>query len=234
MIYLTVCDDDLTDLLRTGNLLSETSRMLGLDTLIQSFSALDHLLHAIREDHLRTDMLFLDIEFGEENSLMAAKEIAELLPNCQIVFLTNYMSYALDVYEVPHLYFAVKEEFPQRVASIFRMFFSSEERIALTMGGTTDILSLREIYCVERIRRSSLIMTASGVQRTTIVFEELADRVRAPYMVRCHNSYLVNLQHVVRYRADAFVLTNGTSVPISRTYQKRVREQFRQWQEVWV
>ena len=87
---------------------------------------------------------------------------------------------------------------------------------------------------MERGRRSSLITTEKGVRRTTISFELLLDRIRAPFMIRCHNSYLVNLKYVSQYRADSFVLTSGITVPISRTYQKRVREQFRTWQEVWL
>jgi len=236
MIYLSVCDDTKADAEWAENLLAETSRELGLDVEIHSFLSLEELLHAVKEEKQPIDMLFLDIEFGEENSLAAAGEIAALLPRCRIVFLTHYLSYALDVYEIPHLYFAVKEEFPQRIRKIFQAYFGSEreEKLPVTFGGKTEIIPLREILYIERSRRSCSIFTDSGTYKTAVYFEDLADKIKAPYMVRCHNSFVVNLQYVRQYSAEAFVLVNGTTVPISRMWRQKVRDRFQSWQEIWI
>ena len=43
---------------------------------------------------------------------------------------------------------------------------------------------------------------------------------------RCHQSFYVNMQHVVSMNPDSFTLSNGQPIFISRTYKKAAKEQF--------
>nr|WP_275960623.1 LytTR family DNA-binding domain-containing protein [Pseudoflavonifractor capillosus] len=43
---------------------------------------------------------------------------------------------------------------------------------------------------------------------------------------RCHNSFLVNMAHIVQITRKAASLDNGTSVPVSRGYYETARSQF--------
>ena len=42
--------------------------------------------------------------------------------------------------------------------------------------------------------------------------------------LRCHKSFLVNLEKVVRFSKEQIVLEDGTNIPISRSYAKNVRQ----------
>lgn len=43
-------------------------------------------------------------------------------------------------------------------------------------------------------------------------------------LIRCHNSYLVNMDHVRRLEKQDFFLDNGKKVPVSRKYLKQCQE----------
>ncbi len=236
MRHLGICDDDTVYLEKAAELIEAQAASFGLEITLHRFSDLTALLQAAEAGEYRLDMLFLDIEFGEMSSFETAKRLSELQPRCYIVFLTNHLSYVMDSYEIPHLYYVIKDEFPVRLEKIFHMYFDKEEhsRIRVSLGGETEFLEIPDIFAVERLRRGSLLHLNDSECRTSLLFDEVKDQMRVPYIIRCHNSFLVNLQHVQKYRINLFVLTNGTEIPISRAYQQPVRELFKKWQEVWI
>lgn len=56
-------------------------------------------------------IMFMDIEMSDENGIDLAMEVNRKWPKCQVVYLTNYWSYAMEVYETRHVYYIVKEKF---------------------------------------------------------------------------------------------------------------------------
>lgn len=44
--------------------------------------------------------------------------------------------------------------------------------------------------------------------------------------LQCHKSYLVNMERVKRYCGDSFLMGNETTIPISQSRRKIVRQQF--------
>ena len=53
---------------------------------------------------------------------------------------------------------------------------------------------------------------------------ELEQRLPADRFLRCHKSYLVNMDHVKRMEKTSFIMADGRRIPIGRTYQKTCRE----------
>ena len=236
MIYLGICDDDKEYLDHAAEFLLSQAGEWRAEATVSAFTTLEELMGAAEDPAFRMDMLFLDIEFQEGNSLEAAKEFSSKHPRCHIVFLTNYLSYALDVYEIPHLYYVVKEEFPERIRKIFSAYFRDERnsRLTVSVGSTVHVIPLKDIFYIERMRLSSRIVTGEENLRATDLFETLTDKIQAPYMVRCHNSFMVNLRNMSSYRSDSFVMKDGTEIPVSRRYRDICLERFLKWQEVWI
>ena len=81
----------------------------------------------------------------------------------------------------------------------------------------------------------SMIMEAMENHRVKIGLEdggevfqygllELEQRLPADRFLRCHKSYLVNMDHVKRMEKTSFIMDDGRRIPIGRTYQKICRE----------
>jgi len=235
MIHIAVCDDDLQYLDQAERLIREAANRYGLDIQIRKLSSLTELMHAAEDKDMIMDLLFLDIEFENENSFEYAARFTKEHPRCQLVFLTNHLTYASDAYEVRHLYFVIKDEFEERIEKILKAFFTNEDlRIPVRTASGAAIYCPGDIYAVERQRRGSSILTKADSDRTNVRFEELCQKLDFPFMVRCHNSFIVNLQHVKQYHTNSFILSDETEIPISRSYQQAVREKVRSWHEIWV
>ena len=97
------------------------------------------------------------------------------------------------------------------------------------------VLEIKNLIYVERDKRNSTLVCNDGENIVTphdlLVLQELVAR---DDFVRCHNSYMVNLNYVKELRRNEFVLKNGKEIPISRRYLEEVRRRLKLWVEsVW-
>ena len=72
------------------------------------------------------DMLFMDIVLENEegkNGIDIVTAVNKKWKDCQIVYLTNYLFYATEVYHTEHVFFALKEQFEERIGGFSEKCF---------------------------------------------------------------------------------------------------------------
>ena len=187
----------------------------------------------------RYDAVFMDIEFKEGPlGIDAAVRINADAPHCQIVFLTNYLHYSLDVYRANHAWFVLKSQLEQRLPEVFEKlsFVDGVRRAAIAIkpvgeGGVVNI-SCNDIRYAERINRITRLFMCDGAKydvREKI--SELADRLPEAWFGRCHNSYIVHFGYVRTLHVSDLVLDDGTHIPVSRSRSKQFRSKYLLWAE---
>ena len=97
------------------------------------------------------------------------------------------------------------------------------------IGGKNCRRRREDILYFERKGRETGIHTCWGVYAVWDKLQTLMERLPILDFVRCHNSYIVNLLSVREMRDNEFIMTEGSSVPISRRYAKTVKEAFVRW-----
>ena len=55
---------------------------------------------------------------------------------------------------------------------------------------------------------------------------ELEKDLNPQSFIRCHNSYIVNINYIAKLYREHVILKNDKSIPISRKYSKKIRERF--------
>ena len=168
------------------------------------------------------DCVFLDIVTDDDNprGIETGRKINERWPYCQIVYLTDYIMYASDVYRTRHTYFVTKQDFTRKVDEVFAIIEESHRN-------RNRRISFRTVD-----RRTISLYTKDIQQQEYVITESLADLQRnelGSMFCRCHNSFMVNLAYVRELDGDSFVLRNNMRIPISRRYKQEAREQFYTW-----
>ena len=184
------------------------------------------------------DVLFMDIvlenEDEEKNGIDLVSSVNKKWRDCQIVYLTNYLFYATEVYHTEHVFFALKEQFEERIGEIFGKVFHqlSQTREKLTfsvIGGKEVSLVPADILCFERSGRTTNIITVYGTYTIWDKLSVIIERLPKLDFVRCHNSYIVYLPAVREMLADVFLMDDGREVMISRSYRKIAKAAFMKW-----
>ena len=234
MLRVLICDDETAYLKEATSVLEGFFADHGLAATVETCPAVAELKKRFEETD-KPDLCFLDIEMGEQNGIEAAKELNLLCPSCDIAFLTNYISYATDAYETEHFYYVLKEELADRIGSIMKRYFKENDRIVVKSGRKEWIFDQGDIIYIERGRRFCLIKTTDGnTRKISASFGDVADMLKGPDYLRCHNSYIIDLRNMRSYRTEAFVMKDGTEIPISRRYREICSERFLQWQKIWL
>ena len=183
------------------------------------------------------DMLFMDIVLEnneEKNGIDLVAMVNKKWKDCQIIYLTNYLFYATEVYHTEHVFFVLKEQFEERIGEIFSKAFhqlsqTREKLVYSVIGGKEVSLAPADILYFERSGRTTNIITVYGTYPIWDKLSALTERLPKLDFVRCHNSYIVYLPAVREMLADVFLMDDGREVMISRSYRKIVKDAFMKW-----
>lgn len=197
-------------------------------TTLASEKALCELLGAGQEP----DVLLTDIRLGDHDTT-GIDIVRRLFPegcSTQVIYVTGYVEYCTDVYETAHMYFLTKpikqEEMDRALArAVCNLEARSLKSIVVKFGRESVALPTEDIAFIESRRRKLEIHTLHEVHETYGTVAEILDRLPEEF-VRCHKSFIVNLNQVVRLNGSEFVLKTGEVVPISQRCRQKARERF--------
>lgn len=177
------------------------------------------------------DICLLDINM-DQNGIDIAKRIIQISPRCQIIFITNYLEYAPNVYDAEHVYFILKSEFEYRISlaiekAVRRIEAHSHHKVVLAMGKHQRVICQSDILYIELCKHKTRVVCSTDefltYQRPIAIF----DGNRIPF-VQCHRSYFVNPSWVESIEKSLITLRNGAAIPMSRTYAGRAMRELTQ------
>ena len=174
----------------------------------------------------------MDIELGA-GSLTGIDVVRELVDpgrEMQVIYITGYIEYCQRVYETNHSYFLVKpvdrQLFDLAMDKALKALAAPSGRFLKVQVGRTIIpLQPKMISCVESVRRKVRFYTMGEVVEAYASLTAVAAKLPDTF-IRCHGSYLVNMEHIEEMRKDCIVLRSSKVVPISQPRHKATREAF--------
>ena len=170
------------------------------------------------------DMLFMDIVLENEegkNGIDIVTAVNKKWKDCQIVYLTNYLFYATEVYHT---------EIGGIFGKVFHQLAQTREKLVYSViGGKEVSLAPADILYFERSGRITNIITVYGTYSIWDKLSVLTEGLPTLDFVRCHNSYIVYLPAVREMLPDVFLMNDGREVTISRSYRKIAKAAFMKW-----
>lgn len=178
------------------------------------------------------DILVTDIVFGgEENAIDVVARLSSQGFAMQVIYVTGYIDYCTSVYRTRHAYFLTKP-FDQRDfdSAISRCLdnLADEEKsrpLVLTSQGRVVCVFPDDIDYIESDRRKVIVHAGERVVESYASLSEIAEKVPVSF-VRCHKSYLVNMDRIAELVGGEAVMRSGARVPVSQRYRRAMRDKF--------
>lgn len=199
---------------------------------INSFYKGNDLYNSIQEamkDKEPYDIVIMDIDLPDGNGIKFSKQINVFSPHTIIIYMTSYEDYVSDVYDTEHIYFILKKDYQKylpHALSLANEALNKQRRASLKIFWNKEEYNIlqKDIFYMERKLRTTFIVTPTHIYPTSEKLEDLLKRLGETFAIS-HRSFIVNLKMVQEITKDSALLVDGTSIPISRSYYKALKDQ---------
>lgn len=236
MINIAVCDDDKKELTIINNFLKEFSaryndREFKIDIYNSSFDLSEELQRG-----KSYDLYLLDIIMPDIDGIKLGEEIRQGQEDAFIIYLTTSEEFALEAYQVMAFNYLLKPLDKQIFNNILHKAIAkidndNKKRITVKTKNGSVILENRQIVCAEycnhaviySLDNSAEIISNTSRESFDVMIKELLDDNR---FLKCHKSYIVNMNYIKEINRKNFVLKNDIIIPIASANYKNTKQKF--------
>jgi two-component system, LytTR family, response regulator LytT len=220
LLNIGLCDDEPAELESLRILVADYARRRQISFDLHCFRSGEGLLDAAAKGQA-FDLLFLDIYMGSADGIAVAKKVREYDKACCIIFATNSREHAISGYGVRALQYLLKPLVAEEVEAAL------DQAIEARPGATDQCVQVKNRQGVYRILFSDIVFAESNAKIVTIHTRKDGDvsfydrldnfslQCEDERFLRCHKSFLVNLDFVYAIVDNDFILKTGEEIRIS-------------------
>lgn len=223
-----ICDDEEYQIKLNGLYLKELAKKNNWDMEYHGFKNGSYVLKYLASKHL--DILFLDIDLGEESGIEIAAQIAVRYPELVVVFVTGHREFTGEAFEVEAMGYLVKPYDIKKMESILKKALlqvtaikkqDDIREIIITDENLKKKINTKEITYIQRQLSRSVICTEKKIYNVYETITSLYERLGEGFL-RINQGEVANIKEIAEIRGNMVVLKNGMEMSIGRTYRKDV------------
>jgi len=217
MINIAICDDERAEIIYLATLVHKWAATRGVGVCLSDYASAENFLFVYNDDK-PADILLLDIQMGGMDGVSLARTIRAVNREIQIIFITGYMEYIADGYDVEALHYLIKPVNDEKLNVVLdramEKLARNERALFISHAGENARIPLYEIRYLEVFHNYVTIHTDTKytIKKTLGELEkELDDN-----FFRTGRSYIVNLRYVRKTTKTEVFLSNNAVIPLSR------------------
>ncbi|MCM1048562.1 MAG: LytTR family DNA-binding domain-containing protein [Clostridiales bacterium] len=229
---IAVCDDDEAQRLLLQKYAKEWAHNNKLTIEVNLFKDGESFWFAW-EDDSDYDLLIFDIEMRQLSGVELATNIRKKDEDIPILFVTGYDSYMAQGFEVAALHYLLKPLQKEKLFTVLDKFYRNrkknekEEKLLFRAEHGPLSLPVSKIWYLEARAHQCILYTED---ESYILYAAIGEMVSylcsRPEFVRCHRSYIVNMQHISAIVKPELILDDKRRLPMSRSAEKEVNRTF--------
>ena len=230
MFEIALCDTDVDYSLKAKNTIENYLKDISEKFRVIVYNKPKELLSDLKSQKIAPIMLYIGVELDNNSGINVVKEVNKVSRECRVIYLSRYLKYATEVYNTNHFYYVKKGELKDRLPNIFDKYrgeiSENDKYIGMPLKNNKyAFININDVLYFERQGRYTNIYTNNVIYKTKYTLNQIEEKLGEEGFVRCHNSYIVSLDHVKEYQRDR-VAVGDEKIPISRHYQVSTREIF--------
>ena len=218
MMYITICDDEHSQIEYLKDLVQEWLNKKSLKASISSFENAESFLFAY-EDNKIIDILLLDIQMGNMDGVELAKQLRKDNESVQIIFITGYPDFIAEGYNVSALNYLMKPVTKDKLFEVLdkaeKNLVKQQKSILLDTGITKLRIMVDNIIYIEARNHDLDIHTVNEMHKIKMPLYEMKNKLPDEF-IYCHRSYIVNIYNIKKITRTEVTLDCGQILPLSR------------------
>lgn len=223
MLFIAICDDEEYFCLKEQEFITQYLSKKNQKVQIDRYASGEELLEQ-GDAVAKYDIIFLDVNMDRLDGVETARRIRKFSNRNFIVFVTAFVQYAVNGYEVDAVRCVIKDErYEDRLTecmdAILKRIQGKKDTITLPFQEGTRELSLANLVYVESQLHKLIFHVENEEAKVYTMYEKL-DKIdeilQEAGFCRTHQSFLVNLQYIQRLERYSVWLTDGSCLGISK------------------
>ena len=222
---LAICDDNDLERDLLHNLLQKYFSETSVRCEFTLYDRGSNLYYDVAEG-IEYDIIFLDLFMGDSFGINIAQKLRDISYRGKIIFCTVSADYALESYQVYASGYILKPYSLDDIRQTLDRFMPEYQCNSYQIKQKSKIvyIPLNEIMYVESNNtKCTLHMTDNREYNVYKKLKEIEIELNDPRFLRCHQSYLVNMNYV-READDVFLLQNGEKILIRNKSKKEIQQ----------
>lgn len=228
---ILICDDERSIAQQVSELLQKHCTEAGMQVRFHLFD--DPC--AIKDFELY-DIALLDIDMGDFSGIDLARRLRKEKPGIVIIFLTNFIQYAPEGFEVQAFRYLLKSDMQERLVSYFedavREVVREKQIITISVNSELIDIPVSHILYLESNLRI-IIMHLLHDDRKEYRFygnmTDLSEKLEDLGFLRIQKSFLVNMEYIEQMQYEKVSLSGGIVLPSSAKNHKELKQHYLKW-----
>lgn len=230
MIKAAICEDSELD----RDMLKEIIGLLladrGLAYDIVSYVSGRELVSGYKNHPL--DIIFLDILMDDINGIETGRLIREMDDKVEIVYCTSSKDFAIAAYDVHAMGYLLKPYETLRIGAVIDYYVQKHPQknhnyIEVKSRYKPLIIPYKDIIHMESDNKVVYIYTTTqGIVKVYNKLDAFENELADSRFLRCHQSYLVNMQYVAGIVDSDFIMIDDQMIPIRKSGRKLIVKKY--------
>jgi len=173
-------------------------------------------------------LLFLDIFMPGISGIDTARKIREMDQHCKLMFITSSPDFMAESFTVQTSDYVVKPIRRETMDKTMTVFYDALEKssrkidVPVGRGGNVGI-AVAKVEYVEAFGKLTVFSMHDSTVETQLTISEAEELLGDEPFLRCHRSYIINMNHVKDLNDDHFLMKNGGLVPLPIRNRRELR-----------
>ena len=184
------------------------------------------------DNHVVFDIAFINVLSADDKGMQLAHHIRKHDRQCKIIITSPVKDFAYDSYRVSAFNYILKPYNPEEVKSILAeldIIFNKIDGKFFTLNSKFGHyrIKYKNIIYVESFKRQVFFHCKDGSSvSVSEKLDTIEERLDDPRFIRCHKSYLANMDYIDRLENRQFIFINNTSVPIPKESLNSIKTKY--------
>lgn len=224
-----ICDDNK----KFAEGLAEKIIKINPDANVKIYTSLAELNFKIEDEAEQINVIFMDIKQKDGNGIETWHRISEKYPHIRVVYVTGYgEEFSQEIFMgadvVAPVAFITKPVEEKYLCNALERIASQKNeqatRITVKQGNTTRFIIAEELFSVSSNGRKLIYTSENEIIEAYGNIKDIAGNM-PPFLVRCHNSHIINIRRIKSINNwSAVVLQNDSVFSISRSYRTAFKQ----------
>ena len=224
---IAVCEDNRADADLICGYLQKHFDAHGYTGTIYRFESGEAVLDAFSPGFF--DAVFMDVYMGGMTGIETAEKMRSRDETFALVYITISDDHARQAFTLRACAYVSKPIKPDEMELAFAqcqsVFLKNARFIEIISERKNIKIPLVKILYAEVYNREILLHTAEGTMTAILTLDEVERQCGSSFL-RCHRSYLINMNHVDRLCEHDFLMKNGDVVPIRQRSRTAIRNAY--------